>query len=62
MYEYFEVLLATTAKETEKFIRIMMAHLTHFLLFLNINVSILDDVGQFIVSINKEAANSCENL
>jgi hypothetical protein len=59
---YFEVLLATTAKETEKFIRTMMAHFTHFLPFFNINISILDDVGQFLVSISKEAANSCEKL
>ena len=62
MNVYFEVLLATTVKETEKFIRIMMAHFTHFLPFLNINISILDDLGQFRVTIGKEAANSCENL
>jgi hypothetical protein len=59
---YFEVLLATTAKETEKSVCIMMAHFTYILHFLNIYVSILDDVGQFIVSISTEAANSCENL
>jgi hypothetical protein len=58
---YCEVLLFTTAKETVKFIRIMMAHFTLFLPILMINISILDDVGQFIVSINKEAANTCEN-
>jgi hypothetical protein len=59
---YCEVLLATIAKETEKFMRVMMAHFTHFVPILNTNIPILDDVGQFIVFINKEAANSCENL
>jgi hypothetical protein len=29
---------------------------------LNINISIFDDVEQFMVPVSKEAANSCENL
>ena len=59
---YCEVFLATTAKENKKNYTYDDGALHTFsALFFNINMSILDDVGQVIVSVSKEAAYSCEN-